>query len=235
MDIFDIKLKGPGKNALGTQMMKWLVDQLDEAAGRPILLSGDGNAFSAGLNLKEVAALDAKGMTHFLTLLDEMAARLYTYPGPTVAWVNGHAIAGGAVLALCCDHRVASSYPEARIGLNEVALGLPFPPAILRIVQERVPAHCLNEVVLGAELFSPKRAHELGLVDHVCDRAESMARKRAEALGKHPAHGYREVKHALRRCVLEISQGERDRFHERNVPAWVSPDLKSKIAALLGR
>lgn len=235
MEPFEIKLAGPGKNALGSQMMKWIVEQLEDADGRPVLLTGEGNAFSAGLNLKEVADLDGEGMVKFLTVLDEMAVSLYAYPGVTVAHVNGHAIAGGAVLALCCDYRVADANPGARIGLNEVALGLPFPPAILRIVQERIPARYREEVLLGAGLVSPDRACELGLIDAVCEDAATAARERLEAWGGHPRYAYGEVKRTLRRGPLGVSADDRKRFHDESLAAWVSPELKAKIAALLGR
>src|SRR5436190_21503186 len=128
--MFEITMEGPAKNALGTAMMTFLLDQLREAAGRPVLLSGSGDAFSAGLSLKEVASLDAEGMLGFLGLLERCMSALYLYPGPTVALVNGHAIAGGCVLTLCCDYRISTSSPRTRIGLNEVALGVRFPPRI---------------------------------------------------------------------------------------------------------
>src|SRR5260370_27283898 len=115
----EIVVRGPGKNALGTEMMGFLLAQLDAAAGKPILLTGEGDAFAAGLNLKEVARLDEAGMARFLEMLERVMCALYLYPGPTVALVNGHAIAGGCVLALCCDRRIACDEPRLKMGLNE--------------------------------------------------------------------------------------------------------------------
>src|SRR5690349_20242178 len=105
--MFEITMSGPAKNALGTEMMRHLVDRFEEAAGRPVLLTGAGDAFSAGLNLKEVASLDPKGMEAFLRLLERMTGAIFAYPAPVVALVNGHAIAGGCIVALACDWRVA--------------------------------------------------------------------------------------------------------------------------------
>ena len=81
-------MNAPGKNALGTELMTWLVDRLAEARGEPIFLAGAGDSFSAGLNLKEVASLDAPGMTRFLGTLERMVAALFHYPGPVVAWIT---------------------------------------------------------------------------------------------------------------------------------------------------
>jgi len=94
--VVEIKLDGPAKNALGTEMILYVTEALQAAGGKPVLLTGTADAFSAGLDLKEVASLDASGMATFLRRLEEMAAALYCYPGPTVALVNGHAIAGAA-------------------------------------------------------------------------------------------------------------------------------------------
>src|SRR5215470_9196041 len=96
----EIVLRAPGKNALSTELMTWIVRELEVAAGRPVLITGAGDAFSAGLNLKEIATLDPLGMERFLGTLEGMVDALYTYPGPTAAAVNGHAIAGGCVVAL---------------------------------------------------------------------------------------------------------------------------------------
>src|SRR5262249_12661406 len=106
MDAYELTLAAPGRNALGAAVMEDIRSRLHAAAGRPVLLAGSGGAFSAGLNLKEVAALDRDGMARFLDLLETLIEELYCYPGPVVAAITGHAIAGGCVLALCCDHRV---------------------------------------------------------------------------------------------------------------------------------
>ena len=123
-----ITLSGPAKNALGTSLMQHVHDEVHAAGGEPLLLTGEGDAFSAGLNLKEVLDADMDSMRAFHHLLEDTVAALYHYPGPTAAAVNGHAIAGGAILGLVCDRRIATTNPRARIGLNEVALGLQLAP-----------------------------------------------------------------------------------------------------------
>ena len=165
-DMITLSMSAPGKNALSTGLMTWIIDRLGEARGEPVLLTGEGDAFSAGLNLKEVASLDAEGMTRFLGTLERMVGALFHYPGPLVAWINGHAIAGGCIVALACDHRLMTASPKARIGLNEVPLGLRFPPKTWRLVRHRVPAHSIERVVLEG---GPVRAG---------DRAAPRARRR---------------------------------------------------------
>ena len=140
--------------------------RLAEAAAPP----RRGETFSAGLDLKEVAGLDAAGTERYLLLLDDLIDALYGYPGPTVAAVNGHAIAGGCVLAICCDLRVMADDTKLRIGLNEVALGLEFPPKILALARRRISRRWIDRVLLEAGLHAPAAALELGLVDELAAR-----------------------------------------------------------------
>jgi enoyl-CoA hydratase len=229
-----LTMSAPGKNALSTELMTWLIDRLGEARGEPIFLTGAGDAFSAGLNLKEVASLDAEGMTRFLGTLERMVDALFSYPGPIVAWINGHAIAGGCVVALTCDHRLATAQPKARIGLNEVPLGLRFPPKTWRLVKHRVPPHALDRVVLEGGLYAPETALRLGLVDELV-AGEAEARAYAERIAAAPRPAYVAAKRALREGVLDAGPEEERHFREAVLPSWVTPELKARLAAVLAR
>jgi enoyl-CoA hydratase len=234
-DIREITISAPGRNALSTDLMQRLLASLRDAAGRPVLLTGTEGAFSAGLNLKEVATLDSTGMTRFLRLLDDLVDALYEYPGPTVACVNGHAIAGGCVLALCCDWRVAAAPADIRIGLNEVALGLQFPPKILALVRDRLPRRYLERVVLEAGLHSPSTALALGLVDEVAADPLPAARAALARLAAVPCATYVATKQSLRRGVLALNEAQRRQFEQDIVPAWCAPETKARIRAVLER
>lgn len=234
-DIHRLVIAAPGRNALSTDLMQRLLAGVRAAAGRPLLLVGSDGAFSAGLNLKEVAGLDQPGMTRFLLLLDDLIEALYEYPGPTVACVDGHAIAGGCVLALCCDWRVAADRAELRIGLNEVALGLEFPPKILALARDRVPRRHLERVVLEAGLYDPRTARELGLVDEVSAEPLAAAEAALERLAASPAATYTATKRALRTGVLAIDDARRRHFAQHIVPAWCAEETKARISAALRR
>ena len=232
-DARTITIAGPGKNALGTPVMQKSVAALRAAGGRPVLLTGDAGAFSAGLNLKEVAGLDRDGMLAFLELLETMVDALFNYPGPTVAAVNGHAIAGGCVLALCCDHRVSTDDPSLRIGLNEVALGLEFPPRVMGVVRRRVPPRSIERVTLEAGLYEPRRAAELGLIDAVASDVQAAA-EHLDRLAAHPRGAYVATKRTLRAGATAVSAEDQRYFREQLVPAWCAPEVKQRVLALLG-
>ena len=84
--MYELTLSAPGKNAMSLASMEAVLHGLAEAAGQPVLLTGAGDAFCAGLNLNEVASQDARGMRVFLACLDRLVERLFGYRGPIVAW-----------------------------------------------------------------------------------------------------------------------------------------------------
>ena len=230
----DVTIEGPGKNALSTAVMEALIADLERAGGEAALITGAGDVFSAGLNLKEVVSLDRAGMARFIDTLERLVETLYLYPGPTLACVNGHAIAGGCVVALCCDHRVAVDAANVRIGLNEVAIGVHYPPRLFAVVRQRLPRDCYDRVVLGAELHDPTAAVSLGLVDEVSTDPRRTATERLEVLARHPSDAYASAKLSQRTPVMALGADEQRRLADVVVPSWASEETKTRLAALLG-
>jgi enoyl-CoA hydratase len=231
----EIRMQHPGKNALGTGLIGWLEEELRRAGDEPLLLTGTGDAFSAGLDLKEVHAADHAAMETMLRRLDALFARLFQHPAPTVACVNGHAIAGGCILMMCCDWRIATDDPKARIGINEVALGACVPPMAAGIVKHRLPPQARERIVLGAGLHAPEAALALGLVDEVVNDPATAALKRLQALAAYPPATYAVTKRSLRSGLTVISAEDEHRFREQEVPIWTSREVKERVAAVLRR
>jgi enoyl-CoA hydratase len=235
--MIEIRMRGAAKNALGSDLLSWLLAQLEAAKNEPVLLMGTNDAFSAGLNLKEVASLDGDGMERYLRLLERCMSAFYLHPAPIVAAIAGHAIAGGCVLAACCDHRIATTDGRVRIGLNEVALGVPYPPRVFRIVRDRVPRIAQEAVFLGATLFAPKEALAHGLVDELADDPEAIARTRVSALSAHPRNAYAATKRAMRgETDADLAPDEVEtRWLRESLPLWTSPAVKERVLAILKR
>jgi enoyl-CoA hydratase len=233
-DIIELIIDGPGRNALGAALMASLISRIQTANGRPLLVTGAGSTFSAGLNLKEVAALDQPGMKQFLGLLDDLIDALYNYPGPTVAHVNGHAIAGGCILTLCCDLRIIAQDPAIRIGLNEVPLGLEFPPKLIELVRRRVSRRWIDRVILEGALHDPQTAYRIGLVDEVSSDAAGAAGAALARLAGSPRGEYVAAKQALR-PPLTLTPEQRRHHDEHIVAAWCAPAVKERAHAALSR
>lgn len=233
--MYEIRMQHPAKNALGNDLMGWLEMELSKAGQEPIFFTGSADAFCAGLNLKEVASLDERGLTLFLKRIDLLAARMFNHPAPIVAAVNGHAIAGGCVLMMCCDWRVARRDPKIKIGVNEVAIGACFPPMILSIMMQRLGAHVRERVLLGAGLVDVDTALSLGLIDEIADDVEATAKAHLGRLSSYPRGTYTLTKQALRQGVTEVTPVAERRFREKEVPIWASPEMKSRVEAVLGK
>jgi enoyl-CoA hydratase/carnithine racemase len=230
----EILISSPAKNAISTAVLEALARDLAVARGEPILLTGAGDVFSAGLDLSEVATLDVPGARRLLGALEHLVEALFTYPAPTVALVNGHAIAGGCVLALCCDWRVATADPRARIGLNEVAIGLSYPPRTLAMVRARLSPVAAERVVLGAQLHDPAAALSAGLVDEVAADPRRAAEAALAARAKHPAAAYADAKARLR-GALRASDEELQAFEREGLPRWGSEETRAMAARFLKR
>lgn len=230
----ELIIEGPGRNALGSDLMASIIERARAAAGRPLFITGAGTTFSAGLNLKEVAALDHAGMKRFLELLNDLVDVLYGYPGPTVACVNGHAIAGGCIIALCCDLRVIAADPALRIGLNEVPLGLEFPPKLIDLARRRISRRSIDRVILEGGLHDPQTALALGLVDEVASDAQAGARAALARLASSPAAEYVAAKRALR-PPLALTPEQRRHHDEHIVAAWCAPAVKERARAALAK
>jgi enoyl-CoA hydratase/carnithine racemase len=231
-DAVTIAFSGPGKGSLSTERMTNMLAAIREAKGRPLYLTGEGNTFSAGLDLKEVVASDRAALEKYLGLLEVLVTELYEYPGPTVAYVNGHAIAGGCVMALTCDWRVMTPRDGARIGLNEVAIGLQFPPRTFEMCRRRVQGPAFERVVLEAGLYDASTARDLGLVDTLGDEVD--ARAQLDKLAGYPSAAYAATKSAAR-GRLEVSPAVQKHFVEEVVPTWAAPELKDRLKARLAK
>jgi enoyl-CoA hydratase len=229
-----IVLSAPGKNALSIGALEGLRIDVEACDGEPFILTGAGDVFCAGLNLKELASLDGSGMRRLLNALDGAIEALFHHPAPTVALVNGHAIAGGAVLAMCCDVAVVRDDPAVRIGLNETAIGLPFPPKVTALARHRLPPGALERVLLGGALHAPAEARALGLVDAVAADAEAVAEATAARLAGHPRTAYALNKRQLRGAALDVA--DEARIFEEILPLWDSDATRGRAAsALKGR
>ncbi|MDZ4774368.1 MAG: enoyl-CoA hydratase/isomerase family protein [Planctomycetota bacterium] len=233
--MYEIRMQHPAKNSLGNDLMGWLEFELERAGKEPLLITGTADSFSAGLNLKEVASMDERSMEVFLRRLDALAARLYQHPAPTVACVSGHAIAGGCVLMMCCDWRVARRDPKIKIGVNEVSIGACFPPAIFGIVRARLAPHVRERVMLGAGLSNVDEALALGLIDEIADDAEDAAKMRIEILSSYPRAAYALTKSVLRQGISDVTPAALERFRKKEVPLWASAEMKERVAVVLGK
>ncbi len=199
-------------NVLNSTSLSALSEALEQAReSKAVLLKGREGCFCGGLDLKTLPKLAPDELKATLRLFGEFCLKLLTFPRPVLAEVDGHAIAGGTVILLCCDARVGSDRPM-KIGLSEVAIGMPLPTFVLRLAELTVPRAKILETVLHGKLYSSQGAREVGYLDTVVPQAELEAhcKERATALGALPNPAYQLTKERL----LKSIDGSLDSFDQ---------------------
>ncbi|MBM7367976.1 enoyl-CoA hydratase/isomerase family protein [Gordonia hydrophobica] len=133
----------------------------------PVVLTGIGSRFSAGLDLDEhfrLFAGERDAVADWFTDYRATNMRLFTYPRPTVAAVNGHAFAGGLITAAVCDRRIVVDEPTSRFGINEVNIGIPMPAVYLRMLAYAWGDPVAARTCLQGEIFTTEQVHEMGIM-----------------------------------------------------------------------
>jgi enoyl-CoA hydratase len=229
-----VTLDRPPANTLDGDFFAELVALLDRLRApevRAVVLTGAGRFFSAGLDLFAVFAGDEAAFDTFTARFDAGFAALFAFPKPVVAAVNGHAVAGGAVIAAAADVRIAADGP-GRIGLTEVLLGVPFPASALEIVRQACAGPDLTEVLYHGRLYDPQAARACRLVDDVVHPDELLPRALAaaeELAGRAPA-AFAGIKRALRAEASARIDAAR-RAGDPVWAVWKAPETRAAVEA----
>jgi enoyl-CoA hydratase len=227
-----IRLAAGKANALNPRTLAALEHALDDATGgcaRGVVLTGYDRFFSAGLDLVTLYGIERNAMDAFMGWFDAVMLRVFEFPRPVVAAIGGHAVAGGAVLALACDARVMAAQ-AGRFGLNEIRLGVPFPASALEIVRHVVPVGSVAEVLYGGELFEPRAALARGLVTDVVDGdVVAAACQTCTRLASGPAGAFETIKAALTRPAVDRARATLEPLRRAFVDAWYAPEARRRI------
>lgn len=209
---------------------------LKDSAARGAVLIGTGAIFSAGVDLLRVSAEGEGYVRNFLPALHRMFDAAFNLPKPLIAAVNGHAIAGGCVLACCADVRIAAR-GNGRIGVTELLVGVPFPAMAFEVMRFAVNPQYLSEMILTGATYPCEEARMRGLVDEVAEPAELMDRAiaRAETLAALPPAAFAATKAQLRQPV-----GDRMAEHAARVDGcveeiWTSKETLQNIRAYVAK
>ena len=232
-----VRIDRPPANALDPDLLEQghavLADVQRSQPGAVVMVGREG-FFSAGVDLKLAPSLDRDGQRAVVEGINRLFAGWYSLSRPLVAAVNGHAVAGGLILALCADHRVGPA--EGRFGLTELRVGVGYPAAAMAVVQAELSPRVARRVVLRSDLFGAGEALDLGLLDElvagdeVLDRALAVA----EELASLPAGTYATVKRQLRAATMarleEVTQDGADPM----LAEWLSEETADAAAGAVG-
>jgi enoyl-CoA hydratase/carnithine racemase len=232
-----LRLDRPPVNALDLELLEEIDDALREAeasSAHAFILTGAGPAFSAGADLFSVLEEGPEYVEPASRALPAVFSRLFQFPRPVVAALNGHAIAGGAILTWASDYRIAAD-ADLRIGVTELAVGVPYPTWALEIVRFAVPPPVIQEVVYLARNYPPRVALEKGLIDEVAEPAALMDRSMevAERLARIPIETFSLTKRALRAPTVERVAAASPRDDPEVSRLWGSDQIRDSIRTFL--
>jgi methylglutaconyl-CoA hydratase len=239
--VLTITLNRPERrNALTPEMQEELIAELKaakEGSAKLIILTGAGTAFCSGLDLAVLESMSTQ------TVEEQKAAALctaklfhtlYSLPIPTIAAVNGHAIAGGTGLATLCDFTFA--VPEAQFGYTEVKIG--FIPALVSVfLGLQLGEKQARNLLLSGQLFSAPHAHELGLVNEIVASEKLQERVQLfaqELLQNSPAAMRKTKELQLAQTASELN-ARIDRAVAASLEARRHPDFQEGITAFLNK
>jgi enoyl-CoA hydratase len=218
-------------NALDLELVTAISSTMaDLAQARAIVVTGAGSVFCAGVDLRRILDGGPEYVREFLAALNSAFLAVFDHPGPVVAAINGHAIAGGCVLAAACDLRLMSG---GTIGVTELRVGVPFPTAIMEIMRHAAgPA--AGSLALTGQPVTAAEAHRVGLVDTLVAPEDLLqaAVAAADRMARIPADAYALTKrqlHAPARDRIETLRAD-------DIPVlelWQHPATMSTIAAYL--
>jgi enoyl-CoA hydratase len=206
-DVALVRVDRPPANALDLELLheaRATADELTTSGPGAVVLTGRDAFFSAGLDLKLVPTLDARGRREMVDGVNRLMAAWYSFPRPLVCAVNGHAIAGGMIIALCGDYRVGCT--QGKLGLTELRAGVPYPAVPIAIVRAELSPAAARVLTLRAHLVDPEEGLSLGLVDELTAPEDVLERALVVAgeMAQLPAKAYWDTKRELRGDTIEL-------------------------------
>jgi enoyl-CoA hydratase len=224
-------------NAMSLDFCELLTERFKQLQASPvhaIVITGSARIFSAGVDLLRLLDGGAPYIREFLPKLTAMLTLVFSCPKPVLAAINGHAVAGGCVLACAADRRLMGR-EAGRIGVTELLVGVPFPSAALEIMRcATLPQH-FADVIFSGSTFTPAQAVERGLVHETVedDTLLNDALGCAQTLAALPPPAFALTKRQIRRAYLEQLNLDDSRADVERI--WTAPETLARIRDYVGR
>ena len=206
------------------------LEDLKESTIESVVLVGTGSIFSAGIDLRQLLAGGSEYIKTLVPAFSGALEQLFFFPKPVVAAINGHAIAGGCIVACACDYRLLAE-GKARLGIPELRVGVPFPVLALEIMRAILPPQMFQDVVYTGGTYEGRTALELGLVDAIVapDALLDEAVKKAADLAALSAPAFRLTKEQIRQPVRDSWVRGSPGVESKIVNQWLAPETRAAI------
>ena len=230
-----LKLNRGITNALNLQFVNRLAENLqkmkdDSDVHSLVLGSSNEKFFSIGFDIPELFELTRKDFRVFYQAFNRVCMDLYTLPKPTIAAITGHAIAGGCILALCCDYRFIAE-DRKLMGLNEIKLGIPVPYPGDCILRHVAGTRNAREIMGAGEFYRPEELLQIGMVDRVLSLEQVLPKsiEKAKLLGALPHEAFGMIK---RNRVEMVEAQVLTRLAEKEqffIDCWFSDEARERL------
>ena len=226
-------------NALDIEFCEALAarfNKMRDADVKAVVLTGQGKIFSAGVDLIRVSEGGAPYVRKFLPALHKLYDAVFHHPKPVVAAINGHAIAGGCVLAACADRRIMAR-EGGRIGVTEILVGVPFPAVAFEIVRFAVPPRHLPEFTLSGATYATDAALQRGWIDEIAEPADLLedAIAVAQELALLSPAAFAQTKKQIRQSVSERLAQSGEATDRAVTEIWAAPETLNRIRDYVAR
>jgi enoyl-CoA hydratase len=230
-----LRLADGKANAMSLQFCETLTAHFAAIAPqRAVVLTGSGRIFSAGVDLLRLTEGGAPYIRKFLPALSAMLGAVFSHPAPVVAAINGHAIAGGCVLACAADRRLMT--PDGgRIGVTELLVGVPFPPVAMEIMRFATAPRFLVDAIFSGATYTASNALERGWIHDVVEPQALLndAIAAAKALAALPPDAFALSKRQIRAPALERMKNPV--LEDAIEQIWTAPETLARIRDYVGR
>lgn len=224
-----VRFDNPPVNALDLDLLEVITASIRNVEG-PVVITGAGRCFSAGVDLRALVDGGAEYAARFITALSEAFLAVFDHPAPVIAAINGHAIAGGCVFAMCADVRLMSA---GTIGLTELAVGVPFPVAALEICRFAMGTS-VTRAALRASTIDAHTALARGWIDAIVGNDELISQAIATAgeLGQFAPSAYAATKRQLHLPARDAIDAGAE-MDAKVRASWVNEETRGRIAAFI--
>lgn len=234
-----LEIDTAGNNIINPAFIAEINAHLDdlETDGRVraiVLTAQHKTMFSPGLDVITLYHLSYAETRTFVRDFCKLYVRLFSFPRPLIVAVNGHAIAGGLLLAAAADFRIIKS-GDVRMGLTEIDLGLPLPAGCIEMLRYALSHQAIEQLIYSGKLFTPSEALAINLVDQIVEEELLLrtAFERARALAQKSQKTFQKMKDYLREDYVDRIEQKDEEHLDALLDYWTSEEARSRLSPLI--
>jgi len=233
-NVASVKLNRGKVNALNISVLDQLMSCFEaiknDSGVNAVIITGSGKFFSFGFDIPEFLDYAKEDFRVFVDKFTSLYTYLFMYPKPLIAAINGHAIAGGCMLATACDYRIMAE-GKAKISLNEIAFGSTVFAGSVEMLKFCAGPRNAETILKTGKMFDTSEAKNLGLIDRICsdEKLMSDAIDIATGYGDKSSGAFKSIKHLLRRPVEKIMVANEKDSIDEFLDIWYSEPVRSNL------